>query len=197
MSVHPPFLSSLLSFLPAIFGHPRFCFSLCSLLARQTFPVRCDLPIDCRTLAAAGYCPKSLRNPAPPASERMNQNFDLKAWKARMARCVQILDDSSVASCPLPRRTKSREGVLKRQFHLQSVHRVVYTNGTKRDRPDAAAEDKVPTAPYRCKRRCVNQAGPNPADALLSTMGHCFIDETAEIIKPQAFSRIPRGLRVA
>jgi hypothetical protein len=74
---------------------------------------------------------------------------------------------------------------------------VVYTKGTKRDRPDAAAEDKVPTAPYRCKRRCVNQAGPNPADALLSTMGHCFIDETAEIIKPQAFSRIPPGLRVA
>ena len=104
----------------------------------------------------------------------MNQNFDLEAWKARMTRCVQILegssvlgdfevwkllDYSSVPGCPLPRRTKSREGVLNRP------------KGTKRYRHDAAAGAKVPTD--RRKRRCVNPAGP----------------ETAEITKPQAFEQ--------
>src|SRR2546423_1567506 len=83
-----------------------------------------------------------------------------------------------------PRCTKSWEGVLKRRFHLQDVHCVEFTKDTKRDRPDAAVEDKeVPTATYRGKRRRVNQAGPNTADALLPTMGHHFIDETAEIIQ--------------
>src|SRR2546423_3205214 len=112
----------------------------------------------------------------------MNQAFELEAWKAHMTRWVQILegssvpdgfevwkllDYSSVSGCPLPRRTKSRKGVLNRP------------KGTKRDRLDAAAGGKVPTATYRRKRRCVNPAG----------------SETAEIIKPQAFSPIPREPR--
>ena len=87
-------------------------------------------------------------------------------------------------------------GVLKRRFHLQDVHYIEFTKGTKRDQPDAAAEDKVPTATYRGKRRCVNQATPNPADVLLSTREHHFIDETAEIIKSQASSPIPWEPRV-
>jgi hypothetical protein len=41
----------------------------------------------------------------------------------------------------------AREGVLKRQFHLQGVYGIEYTEGTKRDRPNAVAGDKVPTAP--------------------------------------------------
>ena len=86
---------------------------------------------------------------------------DFEVWK--------LLDYSSVSGCPLPRRTKSREGVLNRP------------KGTKRDQPDAAAGGKVPTATYRHMRRCVNQAGP----------------ETAEITKPQAFSPIPRAGRRA
>jgi hypothetical protein len=113
----------------------------------------------------------------------MNQTFDLKAWKAHTTTCVQILEGSSVpgdfevwklldyssmSGCPLPWRTKSREGVLNRP------------KGTKRDQPDAAAGGKVPITTYRRKRRCVNPAGP----------------ETAEITKPQAFSPIPRELRV-
>jgi hypothetical protein len=80
----------------------------------------------------------------------------------------KLLDYSSVPGCPLPRRTKSREAVLNRP------------KGTKRDRPDAAAGGEVPTATYRRKRRCVSLAGL----------------ETAEITKPQAFSPIPRELRV-
>jgi hypothetical protein len=44
---------------------------------------------------------------------------DFEVWK--------LLDYSSVLGSPLPRRTKSREGVLNRP------------KGTKRDRPDAAA----------------------------------------------------------
>jgi hypothetical protein len=113
----------------------------------------------------------------------MNQTFDLEAWKARMTTCVQILegggvpggfevwkllDYSSVPGCPLPRCTKSREGVPNRP------------KGTKRDRPDAAAGGEVPTATYRHKRQCVNPATP----------------ETAEITKPQAFSPIPQEPRV-
>ena len=81
---------------------------------------------------------------------------DFEVWK--------LLDYSSVPGCPLPRRTKWREGVLNQP------------NRTKRDRPNAAAGGKVPTATYRRKRRCVNPAG----------------SETAEITKPQAFSPIPR-----
>jgi hypothetical protein len=69
-------------------------------------------------------------------------------------------------------------------------------NWALRDRPDAAAEDKVPTATYRGKRRCVSQAGANPVDTLLPTMGYRFIYETAEVIKSQAFSPIPREPRV-
>jgi hypothetical protein len=61
---------------------------------------------------------------------------DFKVWK--------LLDYSSVPGCPLPRRTKSREGVLNR------------LKGTKRDRPDATAGGKVLTVTYRHKRRCVN-----------------------------------------
>src|SRR2546423_1036600 len=114
-----------------------------------------------------------------------------------MIRCVEILGDSNVAGCPLPPRTKPREGVLKRQFHFQGVHSVEYTKGTKRDRPDATAGDKVPTAPIDASVPCMNRVRPNPADTLLSTMGYCFIDETAEITKPQAFSSIPREPRVA
>jgi hypothetical protein len=127
----------------------------------RRFSVQCDPLTYCGTLAAAGYCPKYLSNLALPASERMNQTFDLEAWKVRMTTCVQVLegssvpgdfevwkllDYSSVSGCPLPRRTKSREGVLNRP------------KGTKRDQPDAAAGGKVPTATYRHKRRCVNQA---------------------------------------
>jgi hypothetical protein len=86
-----------------------------------------------------------------------------------MTTCVQILEGSSVPGSPLPRHTKSREGVLNRP------------KGTKRDRPDTAAGGaRCLTATYRHKRRCVNQAGP----------------ETAEITKPQAFSPTPRGPRV-
>jgi hypothetical protein len=85
-----------------------------------------------------------------------------------MTTCVQILEGSSVSGCPLPRRTKSREGVLNRH------------KGTKRDQPDAAAGGRGPTATYRRKRRCVNPAGP----------------ETVEITKPQAFSPISREPRV-
>jgi hypothetical protein len=85
-----------------------------------------------------------------------------------MTKCDQILEDSSVPGCPLPRPTKSHEGVLNRP------------KGTKRDRPDAAAGGEAPTATYRRKRRCVDLAGPG----------------TAEITKPQAFSLIPREHRV-
>ena len=114
---------------------------LCSLPAPQTLLIQCGPLTYCGTLAAAGYYPKYLDNLALPASERMNQTFDLEAWKARMTTCVQILegssvpgdfevwkllDYSSVLGCPLPRRTKSREGVLNRP------------KGTKRDRHDAA-----------------------------------------------------------
>ena len=153
----PHFLCSLLSFLLLIFSPPRFCLLLCLLSAPQTLPVQCDSLTYCGTLAAAGYCPKYLGNRALPASERMNQTFDLEAWKARMTTCIQILEGSSVPGCPLPRRTKSRKSVLNRP------------KGTKRDQPDAAAGGEVPTATCRRKRRCVNQAGP----------------ETAEITRPQ------------
>ena len=77
-----------------------------------------------------------------------------------MIRCVEILGDSNVAGCPLPPRTKPREGVLKRQFHFQGVHSVEYTKGTKRDRPDATAGAKVPTAPYR-RKRPMHESGPS------------------------------------
>jgi hypothetical protein len=113
----------------------------------------------------------------------MNQILNREAWKAHITKYVQVLDNSSVAGCALPWCTKSWEGVLKRRFHLQDVHCVEFTKDTKRDRPDAAVEDKeVPTATYRGKRRRVNQAGQNTADTLLLIMGHHFIDETAEII---------------
>jgi len=112
----------------------------------------------------------------------MDQTFDLEAWKARMTTCVQILEgssvpgdfeawkllDSSVSDCPLWRRTKSRKGVLNRP------------EGIKKGRPDAATGAKVSTATYRRKRQYVNPADP----------------ETVEIIKPQAFSPIPRELKV-
>ena len=54
----------------------------------------------------------------------------------------------------------------------------------------------MPTATYQGKRRCMSQAGPNPADALLPTMEHHFINETVEIIKSQAFSPTPREPRL-
>jgi hypothetical protein len=98
----------------------------------------------------------------------------------------------------LPRfhRVQNRgKACLSEQFHLQGVHSVEYTKGTKRPRPDAAARDKAPSAPYRRKRPCVNRAGVNPADALLPTMGHCFIDETAEIIKTSGLQSDPSGTK--
>jgi len=55
---------------------------LCSLPALQTLPVQCDPLAYCGTLVAAGYYPKYLGNLALPASERMNQTFNLEAWKA-------------------------------------------------------------------------------------------------------------------
>jgi hypothetical protein len=136
MSV-PPFLCSLLSFLLVIFVRLDSALLLCSRPAPQTLPVQCGPLTYCGTLDAAGYYSKYLDNLALPASERMNQTFDLEAWKARMTTCVQILegssapdgfevwkllDYSSVPGSPLPRRTKSRKGVLNRP------------KGTKRDR---------------------------------------------------------------
>jgi hypothetical protein len=67
--------------------------------------------------------------------------------------------------------------------------------GLRETGPALQWEDKVPIDPYRRKRRRVNWAAPNPADAPLPTMGHRFSDETAEISKPQALSPIPRESR--
>jgi hypothetical protein len=58
-----------------------------------------------------------------------------------MTTCVQKLDDSSVASCPLPWCLPSCEGALKRRFHLQDVHCAEFNKGIKRDRHSAAAGD--------------------------------------------------------
>ena len=126
----------------------------------------------------------------------MKQFLNKEDWKDHVTQCVQSLDDSSAAGCPLPWCTTPWEGVLKRRFHLQDVHCVEFTKGIKRDRSDYAAEDQVPTATDGDKRRCVNQAGPNRADGLHPTMGHHFIDETVEIIKSQAFSPTPQEPKV-
>jgi hypothetical protein len=117
-------------------------------------------------LAAAGYCFKCLGNPALSAGEGTNQILTDEAWKAHVTKCVQILNDNNVAGCPRLWRTKSQKGVLKRRFRLQDIYYVEYTKGTKRNRPDAAAADKMPTATYRRLRRYVNQAGLNPVNAL-------------------------------
>lgn len=109
------------------------------------------------------YCLKRL-NLAPSASEWMNQIFDFEAWMADMVRYVQILDGSSVTGCPLPPRTKPRESVRKRHFHLQGVREVEYTKGTKGRPVQCCSGDKVPTATYRGKHPRVNRAGPDPAD---------------------------------
>ena len=165
INVHPPFSVVSSVFFWSFLVRFDSALLLCLLPAPQTLLVQCDPLTYCGTLAVAGYCPKYLGNLAQRADE---SDFDLKARKARMTTCVQILEGSSVPGCPLPRCTKSREGVLNR------------LKGTKRVRPDAAVGGEVPTATYRRKRRCANLGGP----------------ETAEITKPQAFSPIPREPRV-
>jgi hypothetical protein len=87
----------------------------------------------------------------------------------------------------------SWEGALKRRFHLQDIHCVEFSKGTKRSPPDAAAEDTRTSVNYRGKRRCVNQTGPKPDKALLPTTGYHFIDETVETIKSRPFSPVPLG----
>jgi hypothetical protein len=127
----------------------------------------------------------------------MNQIFDFEGWMADMVRYVQILDGSSVTGCPLPPRTKPRESVRKRHFHLQGVREVEYTKGTKGRPVQCCSGDKVPTATYRGKHPRVNRAGPDPADTPPPTMRPIFTGETAEIIKPQAFSPTSQEPRVA
>jgi hypothetical protein len=104
-----------------------------------------------------------------------------------MTTCVQKLDDSSVASCPLPWCSLSCEGALKRRFHLQDVHCAEFNKGIKRDRHNAAAEDEGPSITYRAKRRCVHQGSPDAENALFATMEYHFIDERVETIKITVF----------
>ena len=99
----------------------------------QTLPVQCDPLIYCGTLAAAEFCPVCLGDPALSASEQMMQFPDKEVWRDHVTCCVQKLDDYSMAGCLLPWCTTLWEGALKRQFHLQDVHCVEFTKGTKRD----------------------------------------------------------------
>jgi len=110
----------------------------------------------------------------------MQQFLDREKWKAHIDRHIERLDDCKATKCPHPRPkcVDAFQSVLELKFHLQDVHCIELTKGTKRRRSGS----EVDTMPARRKRS--RQTKDHDLDMKLDMwpqFTYEFVDETTKL----------------
>ncbi len=146
----------------------------------ETLPIQCNPFVYGGTLACPGYCPFCLGNTALPAPTRMQQFLDREKWKAHIDGHIEMLDGCKATKCTHPRRKclDAFPSVLEMKFHLQDVHCIELTKGTKRRRSGSEVE----TTPARRKRsRRTKDRDPDVKRDPWSQFTYEFVDETTKL----------------